>query len=69
MSTDSSFNSWIDEKDLAKYRIKISKYFLSRLNHLVEILTLQLIYLIIQQKQILKIFHMLILRVLNSKQI
>ena len=35
----------------------------THLNHLVEILMLKLIYLILQQKQISKIFHMLILQV------
>ena len=35
----------------------MSKYFLSRMNHLVEILTLQLIYLIMQQKHIKNISH------------
>ena len=35
------------------------------MNHLVEILTLKLIFQIMQQKQILKIFHTLILQVLH----
>ena len=39
------------------------------MNHLVEILTLKLIFQIKQQKQTLKIFHMLILQVLHLKQI
>ena len=34
---------------------------INHMNHLVEILMLKLIYLIMQQKQILKIFRMLIL--------
>ena len=33
------------------------------MNHLVEILTLKLIFQVMQQNQILKIFHMLILQV------
>ena len=37
---------------------------LNRMNHLVEILILKLIGLIMQQKQISKIFHILILQVL-----
>ena len=46
----------------------MSKYFpesCESFGGLVEILTLQLIYLIMQQKKILKIFNMLILRVLH----
>ena len=39
------------------------------MKHLVEILTLRWIYLIKQQNQILKTFHMLILHVLHLKQI
>ena len=35
------------------------------MNHLVEILMLKLIDLIMQQKQISKIFHMLMLQVLH----
>ena len=34
-------------------------------NHSVEVLQLKLIFQIMQQKQILRIFHMLILRVLH----
>ena len=40
------------------------------MNHLVEILTLKLIFQIMQQKQVLKIFHMLInINNLNGKEI
>ena len=53
-----SFNSWIDKNDLVKNRVNT---FLNHMNHLVEILMLMLIYLIMQQKQISKIFRMLIL--------
>ena len=39
------------------------------MNHLAEILTLKLIFQIMQQKQIIKIIRMLILQVLHYKQI
>ena len=52
---DNSFNSWIDENDLEQKRVNT---FLNHLNHLVEVLMLKLIYQIMQQKQISKIFHM-----------
>ena len=48
---DNSFNSWIDKKTL----YKMSQYFPKPYNHLVGILMLQLIYLIMQQRMILKI--------------
>ena len=59
---DNSFNSWIDKKDLVEYYYMFSSY---KMNHLVEILMLKLIFQIKQEKQILKIFHMLILHVLH----
>ena len=52
---DNSFNSWIDENDLEQKRVNT---FLNHLNHLVEVLMLKLIYQIMQQKQISKMFHM-----------
>ena len=50
---NNSFNSWIDKKDI----IKCVNAFLSRIEHLVEILMLKWIYLIMQQKQIKNITH------------
>ena len=50
---------------VALQRIKMSKYFPSHLEVLEEILTLKLIFQIMQQKQILKMFHMLILQFLH----
>ena len=44
---------------------KNESIFLNRVNHLVGLLTLKLIFQIMQQKQTLKIFHMLILQVLH----
>ena len=61
---NNSFNSCIDKKDLIQYLIKIS-LFLNLMKHLVEILVLKLTFKIMQQKQILKIFHMLTLHVLH----
>ena len=48
---DNSFNSWIDKKDIVYISVNIIQ---SLMNHLVEILMLQLIYLIMQKKMILK---------------
>ena len=53
---DNSFNSWIDKKD--SYR-KMSQYFPKPCEPcVVDILMLKLIYIIMQQKQISKMFHM-----------
>ena len=52
---DNSFNSWIDKKDIVYISVNIIQ---SLMNHLVEILMLQLIYLIMQQKMILKTLPM-----------
>ena len=41
--------------------VYISNIFLNHINHSVEILTLKLVFQIMQQNQELKIFHMLIL--------
>ena len=63
---DSSFNSWIDKKDLIKKVYKNEpNIFVNRMNHLLEILTLKFTCLIMQQKQMFKIFHTLILPVLH----
>ena len=43
----------------------MSQYFPKRMNHLAEILTLELTCLTMQQKQISKLFLMLILQVLH----
>ena len=43
----------------------MSQYIHKRMNHLLEILALELTFLIMQQKQISKIFRMLILHVLR----
>ena len=68
---DSSFNSWIDKKELIKpmqfWCIKMSQYFSKPYEPLPEILMLKLICLIMQQKQISKVFHMLILQVLHQQ--
>ena len=48
---DDSFNSWIDKK---RPYIKLSQYFLSRLEVLQKILTSRLIFVIMQQKLIEK---------------
>ena len=39
------------------------------MKHLVELLTLKLIFQIMQQKQTIKIFHMLILQILHLKKL
>ena len=60
---DNLFTNCIDKKDLIEWNSIVSKWvntFLNHMNHLVEILMLQLIFLIMQQKQIAKPFHMLI---------
>ena len=66
---DNSFDSWIDKKDLVYYcrysSYKMSNLFQNLMKHLVEILMLKLIFQIMQQKQIFKIFHVLILQVLH----
>ena len=49
----------------ALQRINMSKYFPKLFRSFGKILTLKLIFKIMQQKQILKIFHMLILQVLH----
>ena len=54
---------------VASQRIKWVNIFQNLMNHLEEILTLKLIFNIMQQKQTLKIFHMLILQVLHQKRI
>ena len=59
---DNSFTSWIDEKDIIQ---KWVNTFLNCLEVLEEILMLKLIFQIMQQKQISKIFYMLILQVLH----
>ena len=46
---DNSFNSWIDKKDVVQ---KLVNTFLNRLEVLEEILTLKLVFLIMQQKLI-----------------
>ena len=66
---DSSFNSWIGKKKLIKRMqfecIKMSKYLSKPFEPFPEILMLKLICLIMQQKQVSKMFHMLILQVLH----
>ena len=57
-----SFNSWTDKKDIL---YKLVNIFQRRMNHSVEILMLALIYLIVQQKKIIKILRMLILQALH----
>ena len=59
---DNSFNSCIDKKDILS---KWVNTFLNRLEILEEILMSKLICLIMQHKQISKIFHKLILQVLR----
>ena len=59
---DNRFNSWINKK---RSLIKMSQYFPKPFNsHFGESINVK-IDLIMQQKQILKIFHMLILQVLH----
>ena len=51
---NSSFNGCIDKSDILYKRVNI---FQNRMNNLVEILMLALIYLIMQQEKTLKILH------------
>ena len=60
---DSSFNILIDSIVILLY--KNEPVFSKHMNHLVEILTLKLIFQIMEQNQILKIFYMLIHQVLH----
>ena len=60
--------AWFIKKDLIEWNSLVYKWvntFLNHMNYLVKILMSNLIYLIMQQKQLSKIFHMLILHSLH----
>ena len=58
-------SSYVFKTLTALQHIKMSQYFPKPYDHLVEILMLNLIFQIMQQKQILTIFHMLTFQVLH----
>ena len=63
---DSSFNSWIDKKDLVWfYCIKMSQCLAKPYEPFEGDINVKVIFQILQQKRILKTFHMFILQVFN----